>query len=107
MVKSDRRCASVAAAVDFAKSNNLLGILVNAFILVRWAVHVRRAYLLTFRADQGSVVDARDQGCGNSAGYFWDVGQGRGGATRDGSFGCSHAEWGIDICGSYVTDSVA
>ena len=32
---TDRRCLSVASAVEFAKSNNLLGILVNATLLVR------------------------------------------------------------------------
>ena len=32
---TDRRCRSVANAVEFAKSNNLLGILVNATLLVR------------------------------------------------------------------------
>jgi CDK inhibitor PHO81 len=32
---TDRRCLSVANAVEFAKSNNLLGILVNARLLVR------------------------------------------------------------------------
>jgi CDK inhibitor PHO81 len=33
---TDRRCLSVANAVEFAKSNNLLGILVNARLLVRF-----------------------------------------------------------------------
>ncbi|KAF8528696.1 hypothetical protein JB92DRAFT_738923 [Gautieria morchelliformis] len=33
--RSDRRCGSVAGAVDFAKSNNLLGVLVNADILTK------------------------------------------------------------------------
>ncbi|KIJ56840.1 hypothetical protein M422DRAFT_148482, partial [Sphaerobolus stellatus SS14] len=47
--RTDRRCQSVAAAVEFAKSNNLLGILVNSFILnkVPWLISgVREAGLL-------------------------------------------------------------
>ncbi|KAG8931748.1 ubiquitin-protein ligase peroxin 12 [Tulasnella sp. 418] len=33
--ETDKRCSSVAAAVDFAKCNNILGILINAALLVQ------------------------------------------------------------------------
>lgn len=36
--ESDSRCRSVGAAVQFAKSNNLLGVILNANLLVRYTV---------------------------------------------------------------------
>ena len=32
--ENDNRCRSVSAAVQFAKSNNLLGVILNALVLV-------------------------------------------------------------------------
>ena len=36
--ESDRRCTSVAAAVEFAHANNLLGVFLNAKLLVRLSI---------------------------------------------------------------------
>lgn len=59
--------SSVAAGVDFAKRNNLLGVFFDPRLLVRWRVCVGALYFfLTPRyaiQATGSVADPRNQGC--------------------------------------------
>ena len=41
-VEEDRRCTSIREAVKFAKANNLLGVMLDATILVRRSCICRR-----------------------------------------------------------------
>lgn len=63
-VEDDRRCTSIREAVKFAKSNNLLGVMLDATILVSFCsgsfffLHLRTDFVAT---DASSRIDPKRQ----------------------------------------------
>lgn len=75
---SDQRIYSVGAAVEFARTNNLLGIFVDADLLVTSLFFVLVPCLQRRYIDTSPVTDQRHQERRPSGRYSWSVRKVRG-----------------------------